>query len=134
MLVWLLIQGGVSGGALTSAFLTPMTLGMAQAAATSQGSSSILSDGFGIIAFISVTPLIAVQFLGIVYDIILKKEQRAMEAAEMADLEELALLAELTEFDEVQDNNEDRFEEEDPVLENHELIETIIVDSVNNKN
>lgn len=124
-------SGGVSGGALTSAFLTPMTLGMAQAvAATSKGSSSILINGFGIIAFISVTPLIAVQFLGIVYDIILKKEQRAMEAAEMAELEEIALLAKLTEFDEIQDNSEDRFEEENPVLENHELKETMIEDSV----
>jgi len=57
-------SGGVSGGALTSAFLTPLTLGVAQAvAATSpSGGQPILVNGFGIIAFISVTPLIAVQF------------------------------------------------------------------------
>lgn len=88
-------SGGVSGGALTSAFLTPLTLGMAQAvAATSNsGGQSILVNGFGIIAFISVTPLIAVQSLGIVYDIVLKKEQKAREVAEIEDFEELALLA-----------------------------------------
>ena len=98
-------SGGVSGGALTSAFLTPLTLGMAQAvAATSTKSSSILTNGFGIIAFISVTPLIAVQFLGLVYDRILKREQRAIEAAEMYDLEELALLAQLTDTDEIEEN------------------------------
>jgi len=44
----------VSGGALTSAFLTPLTLGVAQAvAATSpSGGQPILVNGFGIIAFI----------------------------------------------------------------------------------
>jgi hypothetical protein len=70
-------SGGVSGGALTSAFLTPLTLGMAQAAAAASpsGGQSILVSGFGIIAFISVTPLIAVQFLGIVYSTTLKKIQ-----------------------------------------------------------
>lgn len=88
-------SGGVSGGALTSAFLTPLTLGVAQAvAATSKsGGQSILVNGFGIIAFISVAPLIAVQFLGIVYDIELRKTQRLLEDAEIEDLEELALLA-----------------------------------------
>ena len=54
-------SGGVTGGALTSAFLTPLTLGTAQAVALSAGSEaqSVLTNGFGIIAFISVTPLIA---------------------------------------------------------------------------
>jgi len=88
-------SGGVSGGALTSAFLTPLTLGVAQAvAATSKhGRQSILVNGFGIIAFISVTPLIAVQFLGIVYNIMVKKANKALEEAERIDLEELALLS-----------------------------------------
>ncbi|MCL2852992.1 MAG: DUF1538 domain-containing protein [Defluviitaleaceae bacterium] len=60
-------SGGVTGGALTSALLTPLTLGIAQAVAQEAGPSaqSVLTNGFGIIAFISVTPLIAVQILGI---------------------------------------------------------------------
>ena len=60
-------SGGVTGGALTSALLTPLTLGIAQAVAYEAGPSaqSVLTNGFGIIAFISVTPLIAVQVLGI---------------------------------------------------------------------
>ncbi len=63
-------SGGVTGGALTSAFLTPLTLGIAQSVAKLTGSEmSILMNGFGIIAFISVTPLIAVQALGIIYNI-----------------------------------------------------------------
>ena len=60
-------SGGVAGGALTSAMLTPLTLGIAGAAAAGSAAfnQSILMNGFGIIAFISVTPLIAVQILGI---------------------------------------------------------------------
>jgi hypothetical protein len=62
-------SGGVSGGALTSAFLTPLTLGIAQAVAFEAGGNaqSVLTNGFGIIAFISVTPMIAVQTMGIIY-------------------------------------------------------------------
>lgn len=87
-------SGGVSGGALTSAFLTPLTLGVAQAVAqkSTSGGQSILVNGFGIIAFISVTPLIAVQFLGIVYDMALKKVDKLAKEAELNELEELALL------------------------------------------
>ena len=70
-------SGGVTGGALTSAFLTPLTLGIAQAVAETSGGApqSILTNGFGIIAFISVTPLIAVQLLGIIYE---KQSRKAL--------------------------------------------------------
>jgi len=86
-------SGGVTGGALTSAFLTPLTLGAAQAVAemVGPGAQSVLTNGFGIIAFISVTPLIAVQTLGLIYDRQLKSMQAKMEAdalAELADLTE----------------------------------------------
>ncbi len=71
-------SGGVTGGALTSAFLTPLTLGIAQSVAEMTGSEmSILTNGFGIISFISVTPLIAVQALGIVYSLRSKRLEEA---------------------------------------------------------
>ncbi len=70
-------SGGVTGGALTSAFLTPLTLSIAQAVSVSSGQTlSILTNGFGIISFISVTPLIAIQLLGIIYNISSKKVDR----------------------------------------------------------
>jgi len=83
-------SGGVSSGSLTSAFLTPLTLGIAQAvAAASDSAPSLLVNGFGIIAFISVTPLIIVQGLGIIYDLRYKKIQKREAAQELEDLEEL---------------------------------------------
>lgn len=87
-------SGGVTGGALTSAFLTPLTLGAAQgvAAASGPGAQSVLTNGFGIIAFISVMPLIAVQALGILYDMRLRKMQKLMAEAELTEILELASL------------------------------------------
>lgn len=83
-------SGGVTGGALTSAFLTPLTLSIAQAVANAKGGElSILTNGFGIISFISVTPLIAIQALGIIYNIGLKRAEAEAAAAEET-FEELA--------------------------------------------
>ena len=62
-------SGGVVGGALSTAVLTPLTLGIAQSVAIAAGpyAQSILTNGFGILAFTSVTPLIAIQVLGMVH-------------------------------------------------------------------
>ncbi len=74
-------SGGVTGGALTSAFLTPLTLSIASAVAQNSGSSlSVLTNGFGIISFISVTPLIAIQALGILYNVRSKKSIQSQES------------------------------------------------------
>ncbi len=81
-------SGGVTGGALTSAFLTPLTLSIAQAVASSKGGiMSILTNGFGIISFISVTPLIAIQALGIIYNIRARSTAQNMEQESFAGLE-----------------------------------------------
>ncbi|WP_333645450.1 DUF1538 domain-containing protein [Lacrimispora sp.] len=86
-------SGGVTGGALTSAFLTPLTLGTAQAVAMSAGSKaqSVLTNGFGIIAFISVTPLIAVQLLGIIYEAKVKKTLALNKEHDAKEFEELSM-------------------------------------------
>ena len=81
-------SGGVTGGALTSAFLTPLTLSIAKAVAEANGSNmSILTNGFGIISFISVTPLIAIQALGIIYNARLKRAQNEVQDETFDDLE-----------------------------------------------
>ncbi len=88
-------SGGVTGGALTSAFLTPLTLGAAQAVALMAGTEaqSVLTNGFGIIAFISVTPLITVQALGIMYNRKVQKAQKLVAEHEQTEYDELALFA-----------------------------------------
>ena len=97
-------SGGVTGGALTSAFLTPLTLGIAQAVADTRGAEaqSVLTNGFGIIAFISVTPLIAVQALGLIYE---KQAKKAKLIAEIQELEDLVELEELVSLGNMEDEN-----------------------------
>ena len=86
-------SGGVTGGALTSAFLTPLTLSIAGSVAAARGGEmSILTNGFGIISFISVTPLIAIQALGIIYNIRLKLAKRVAEEESFDDLRELVAI------------------------------------------
>ncbi|MDR3263853.1 MAG: DUF1538 domain-containing protein [Clostridiales bacterium] len=76
-------SGGVTGGAITSAFLTPLTLAVTSNALNDAGSGDILTSGFGVIAFISVMPLIAVQLLGIIYAAKLKKAKALEEQTEI---------------------------------------------------
>lgn len=82
-------SGGVTGGALTSAFLTPLTLSIASMVAETSGEKlSILTNGFGIISFISVTPLIAIQALGIIYNIRIKLALKELANESLEDLKE----------------------------------------------
>jgi len=86
-------SGGVTGGALTSAFLTPFTLSIAQQVAISSGTTmSVLVNGFGIISFISVTPLIAIQALGIIYNVKAKKLEKLARAESYDDLQNFVQL------------------------------------------
>ena len=56
-------SGGVASGPMTSTFILSFTLGCA----SSYSSSS--SSAFGVIALVAMTPLIAIQILGIIYKI-----------------------------------------------------------------
>lgn len=110
-------SGGVTGGALTSAFLTPLTLSIAGAVAKAQGGQMfILTNGFGIISFISVTPLIAIQALGIIYNIRLKIAER--EAAEES-FEDLADF--VSNSDDLSDEADD-LPDEDSLIESEECV------------
>jgi hypothetical protein len=54
-------SGGVASGPLTSTFILPFAIG---ACVALNGNASILSDAFGIVAMIAMTPLITIQMLG----------------------------------------------------------------------
>ena len=53
----------------------------------------MLTNGFGIIAFISVTPLITVQALGILYTRQIRVAKRRQDALDALEYDELASLA-----------------------------------------
>jgi hypothetical protein len=56
-------SGGVASGPMTATFV----LAFAQGASDAIESSNILTDSFGVIAMVAMTPLIALQILGLVY-------------------------------------------------------------------
>ena len=55
-------SGGVASGPMTATFLLPFAMG-----ATAELGGSIINDAFGTVAFVAMTPLVAVQVMGLVY-------------------------------------------------------------------
>ncbi len=54
-------SGGVASGPLTSSFILPFAIGVCY---TLQGADKIMSDAFGVVAMVAMTPLITIQILG----------------------------------------------------------------------
>ncbi len=62
-------SGGVASGPMTSTFLLPLCIGVSEALG-----GNIMTDAFGVVALVALTPLIAVQIMGLAYRV---KEKRA---------------------------------------------------------
>lgn len=57
-------SGGVASGPMTATFVLPLTIGACEAMG-----GNVFSDAFGVVAMVAMTPLIAIQVLGLVYAI-----------------------------------------------------------------
>ncbi len=68
-------SGGVASGAMTAGFLIPLALGLCQAVGGNPA-----TEGFGVVAMVAMTPLIAIQILGLVYRIKMAKLKKAEKA------------------------------------------------------
>lgn len=55
-------SGGVASGPMTATFLLPFAMGVCEALG-----GNILTDAFGIVAMVAMTPLVALQILGMIY-------------------------------------------------------------------
>ncbi|MGM9681796.1 MAG: DUF1538 domain-containing protein [Eubacteriales bacterium] len=71
-------SGGVASGPMTSTFLLPLCIG-----ACVMSGGNIMTDAFGVIALVALTPLIAVQIMGLNYKFKLKKQQKMTMSADM---------------------------------------------------
>ena len=74
-------SGGVASGPMTATFLLPFAMGACEAVG-----GNILTDAFGIIAMVAMTPLITIQGMGLIYSI--KMRSTASEEADV--MEEIA--------------------------------------------
>ena len=65
-------SGGVASGPMTATFLLPMAIGACKA----MGGNAV-ADAFGVVALVAMTPLLAIQTLGIVYRLSTRKAKTA---------------------------------------------------------
>lgn len=68
-------SGGVASGPMTATFLLPFAVGACEALG-----GNIVSDAFGVVAMVAMTPLITIQLLGVVYQYKLKHQPAAIES------------------------------------------------------
>ena len=64
-------SGGVASGPMTTTFLLPLSLGACEATG-----GNIMTDAFGVVALVALTPLIAVQIMGLQYQSVLNQEKK----------------------------------------------------------
>lgn len=76
-------SGGVASGPMTATFLLPF----AQGACNAMG-GNVVTDAFGVVAMVAMTPLLTIQMLGLVYQRKLKKAEQATEAKGPATLDD----------------------------------------------
>ena len=67
-------SGGVASGPMTATFLLPFAMGACEAIG---GPERIVSDAFGGVAMVAMTPLITIQLLGVEYKFRTRKEREA---------------------------------------------------------
>ena len=67
-------SGGVASGPMTTTFLLPFAMGACEALG-----GNVLTDAFGVVAMVAMTPLLTIQALGILY----KRKQRLAGAEDL---------------------------------------------------
>ena len=70
-------SGGVASGPMTATFMLPMAMGAAEALG-----SNVMTDAFGLVAMVAMTPLITVQIMGAIYKARSRKDKLRREAVE----------------------------------------------------
>lgn len=69
-------SGGVASGPMTSTFLLPLSIGVCEALG-----GNLMTDAFGVVALVALTPLIAIQLMGLVYKLKTAKRTQIVPAA-----------------------------------------------------
>ena len=69
-------SGGVASGPMTASFMLPFAMGACQALG-----GNVLTDAFGLVALVAMTPLITVQIMGVIY--VVKSKRQPQTAPEL---------------------------------------------------
>ena len=71
-------SGGVASGPMTATFLLPLAMG----ACTAVG-GNVITDAFGVVAMVAMTPLITIQVLGLYFRVKSKRLEQPAQAVEV---------------------------------------------------
>ena len=83
-------SGGVASGPMTSTFLLPLCIGACETLG-----GNVMTDAFGAVALVALTPLIAIQIMGLSYRIKLARQEKLAPAPVMpADIDEIVEIEE----------------------------------------
>ncbi|MDL2217750.1 DUF1538 domain-containing protein [Christensenellaceae bacterium OttesenSCG-928-M15] len=88
-------SGGVASGPMTSTFLLPLCIG-----ACSALGGNVMTDAFGVVALVALTPLIAVQIMGLIYKYKTKGAAAVEETIETMEEEIIDMTDEIVELEE----------------------------------
>lgn len=92
-------SGGVASGPMTTTFLLPLSIGACEAIG-----GNLMTDAFGVVALVALTPLIAIQIMGILYQFRLRAgDQAAVEQPAVSDA--AAAMDDIVEFIENEEGN-----------------------------
>ena len=80
-------SGGVASGPMTATFLLPFAMGACESL-----NGNILTDAFGIVAMVAMTPLITIQILGLVY------QRKVKRTRDLTPKEEAVLVDEIIDY------------------------------------
>lgn len=83
-------SGGVASGPMTATFLLPFAVGACLALG-----GNVVTDAFGVVAMVAMTPLIAIQILGLVYRFKVKSERENMSSPSTPASEDLYAIIDL---------------------------------------
>ena len=73
-------SGGVASGPMTATFLLPFAMGACQSVG-----GNIMTDAFGVVAMVAMTPLITIQLLGLSYKIKTRDAEETRDHALLPD-------------------------------------------------
>jgi len=82
-------SGGVASGPMTSTFLLPLSIGVCRAVG-----GNLMRDAFGVVALVALTPLIAIQIMGLIYRFKSEKIKNVVEETVPEDSDEIIDLEE----------------------------------------
>lgn len=99
-------SGGVASGPMTSTFLLPLAMGASEAIG-----GNVMTDAFGVIAMVAMTPLLAIQIMGLVYQFKTKQERAAEQVlVPAAAANNITLDVETDDDDEIIEYEEESFD------------------------